>query len=80
MILELSLFSICHCIEFIKTYNTLTYFLQFLSLVVGMLLVVGVANFWMLLLLIPLVVVFVFTRRYYTATSRQVKHFEVTGE
>ncbi len=53
---------------------------QFLSLVVCAIIMMGVANPWLFLVIVPLVVVFFYARSYYMATARDVKRIEVAGK
>ena len=57
----------------------LCYFFQFFCLVLGAVVMVGVTNFWLFLLLVPLTFVFIYARFYYMQTARDIKRIELAG-
>ena len=50
--------------------------LQSLIMVLGSIVIIGIANPWVLFILIPLIPIFLWLRRYYLQTSRSVKRIE----
>ena len=49
-------------------------------MILGYVLVCGVVNPWVFIPTLPLIIVFVFIRKYYLATSRDIKRLEGTSE
>ena len=41
--------------------------------------VAAVANYWMLLVIVPLMFIFIYARAYYIRTAREIKRIEVAG-
>jgi ATP-binding cassette subfamily C (CFTR/MRP) protein 4 len=50
--------------------------LQSLIMVLGSIIIIGMANPWVLLIMIPLIPLFIWLRRYYLRTSRAIKRIE----
>ena len=56
------------------------YILQCALLVFGVLIVTSAVNPWILIPTVPIIVLFVFIRRYFLCTSRAVKRLEATSK
>jgi ATP-binding cassette subfamily C (CFTR/MRP) protein 4 len=50
--------------------------IQTLVMVLGSIVIIGISNPWVLLILIPIIPIFVWLRRYYLRTSRYIKRLE----
>ncbi len=55
-------------------------YLQCALLILGSVLLAGVVNPWVFLPIVPLLVVFIYIRRYYLQTSRDIKRLEATSK
>lgn len=68
--------SVCICTTFSLIISTTQIMLQFISILI----VSGVANYWMFLVMALVIVVFGVLRSYYLRTSREIKRLEAVGE
>eukprot|EP00058_Branchiostoma_floridae_P022515 XP_002608005.1 hypothetical protein BRAFLDRAFT_74957 [Branchiostoma floridae] len=54
-------------------------FVQYTLLTVGVVIIVGVVNPWVFIPVVPLLLIFLYLRQYFLATSRDVKRLEATS-
>ena len=49
-------------------------------MIIGIILVAGIVNPWVFIPTVPLAILFIFIRRYYLSTSRDIKRLEATSK